>query len=357
MLVNFGCTLPPALTASFVGRKLGPVCLNGFSLGMLTGNLLTLSVIQGLFTASDTLSPQAFGARNYGEVGRLAIRGFVLGLLLIVPMNLFLVAFMNPILVFFGQEDEPAMLATQWYRIYAVGLPFYTLYWSTWKFLAAQEIMGPLLVVLSVTCGIVLPVSLELFIDWLGFLGSAVAMVFYFATQSILLLLFLAWRQPHHRGTWNGLGAWRDAVAWEPMVAYFKLGAGGILSSSEWWYWEVLCLMIGSLGVLPLDIQTIPTQVMAVGFMVPAGIGTALAVRLGANLASNPDRARRLGLYAAVASCDLFAVLSLFLYVFRHAIFSIFTNDTEIMEVRFDCMRLQRRFATNLFALLTKTEL
>jgi len=301
---------------------------------MLTGNLLTLSVIQGLFTASDTLAPQAFGARNYREVGRLAIRGFVVALLLIMPVNLLLVFFMHPILTFFGQDDEPAALATQWYQIYVLGLPFYALYWTTWKFLAAQEIMGPVLLVLSVACGIILPISLEFFINRFGFLGSALALVTYLVSQSMMLLLYIAWTKPHHPLTWAGFSfsEWRQALEWKPMWEYFRLGSGGILSSSEWWYWEVLCLMVGSLGVLSMDIQTIPTQVMAVGFMVPAGIGTALAVRLGANLAENPKRAKQLGFYGLTGSCGLFAVLSLLLYVFRQFIFELFTDDPVVTE-------------------------
>ena len=333
MLVNFGCTIPPALTASFVGRKLGSVYLDGFTLGMLTGNLLTLSIIQGLFTASDTLSPQAFGARNYREVGLLAIRGFVIAVAIMLPINGLLVAFMKPLLILLGQPEESAALASQWYQVYVCGLPFYALYWSTWKFLASQEIMTPIYAVLAVSCGVVLPVALELFIEWFGFIGSAMALVAYLFSQSALLLAVLAIRNAQHYGTWTGLAdMWRDALSWKPMCLYFRLGAGGILSSSEWWYWEVLCLMIGTLGVFPLDVQTIPTQVMAVGFMAPAGLGTALAVRLGANLGNNVRRARQLGFWGFLSSCGLFAVLSILLYVFRFSLFALFTEDPAIIE-------------------------
>lgn len=244
VVINLGGVLPNFLTASYVGRQFGSIYMDGFTLANLMGNLCNLSLLQGLFGAADTLSPQAFGAGNYKEVGLLAIRGYIASLFVLVPINLILVFWFQQIMIFVGQNHEVATEAHSWYRVYACALPFYALYMVTWKFLSAQEIMKPLVLVCLACCGVVLPISLEVFTRILGFLGSALAIVSYQFTQSILLILFLIWKRPHTPGTWNGF-LWSDALQWTSFKRYFHLGIGGMLASSEWIYWEVLSLCIG----------------------------------------------------------------------------------------------------------------
>lgn len=128
VIVQLGATIPPAVTASYVGRHLGSTYLDGFTLANLIGNVFVLSVLSGIYSASDTLSPQAFGAGNYRELGMLAMRGFAASMLLLIPINLALILFMEKMLVFFGQAQEPSALASMWYSVYAFSLPFYALY-------------------------------------------------------------------------------------------------------------------------------------------------------------------------------------------------------------------------------------
>jgi hypothetical protein len=55
------------------------------------------------------------------------------------------------------------------------------------------------------------------------------------------------------------------------------MSAGGTLvANSEWIYWEVIGLMSGVLGVLPLSVHTILTQVCMFLFMILWDIGVAL---------------------------------------------------------------------------------
>lgn len=333
VLVQLGATVPPAMTASYIGRHLGAVYLDGFTLASLTGNLFTLSLLSGLFSASDTLSPQAFGAGNYKEVGLLAIRGFVASLLLIIPINLVLALNMKNILIWVGEDEVTSALAAQWYRIYMCGLPFYAFYNVTWKFLSAQEIMTPLIVVLIATCGIVLPVALDRLVPLLGFIGSAFAILIYQASQAGFLLLYLIYWQPHNRMTWPGLKFWREALAWHQFALFFKLGAGGMLASSEWLYWETLSLLVGTLGVLPLSVHTVPTQVLTVSFMIPIGIGVALSIRLGATLPRNVKRAQQLAVTCGLFSTCLFAIMSVFLWTCRARIYRLFTTEQDVLEV------------------------
>lgn len=178
VIIQLGGTVPGFVTASYIGRNYPDIVfLDGFTLAMLTGNLFTLSLCQGLFTASDTLSPQAYGAGNKVEVGLLAIRGFIGSMLVTVPIMILLGIFMDKILIAVGEDMDASKLAWHWYQIYALGTPFYALYNVTWKFLSAQNVMMPLVFSVLVSCGIVLPLSMNILGSMYGYYGTAVCTV------------------------------------------------------------------------------------------------------------------------------------------------------------------------------------
>ena len=331
VIVQLGANIPPALTASYVGRHLGSTYLDGFTLANLTGNLCTLSLLSGLYSASDTLAPQAFGAGNYRELGLLLMRGLTGSMIVLIPINLVLLMYMEQLLILCGQDPVPSALAAKWYSIYLLSLPFYALYMVTWKFLSAQAIMTPLVVILIVTL-LSLPLLLETFVTRFGFLGSALAILTYMLSQAILLVAYLWWQKPHTPDSWPGLGAWGEALAWKPFVTYMSLGLGGILSASEWIYWEMLGIMIGKLGQVPLAVHTVPTQVLMVAFMVPLGLGIALSIRLGQVLPRSVTRAKQLLVWTFIVAFILVSGISGWLYIYRNFVFHIFTNEDQVLK-------------------------
>jgi multidrug resistance protein, MATE family len=261
-LLSLGFILSPLMTASYVGRRFGPVYLSGFTLANLTGNLCTFSIMSGLLSASDTLSPQAFGTGEYRQVGLLALRGIVASGSLLLPINLVLTLKLEEILIALGQDPEAARYAQQWYRIFVFSLPFAIVSNVMWKFLSAQHVMRPMILVSCFCTFLVLPLGLEFFINVFGFLGSAVAYVVFQGAQTSLLIGHLIWKQPHDDRTWSGLNieTLRQALQWTHMKEFLYLGVGGILVQSEWIFYEVLGLIVGKLGVIALSVHTIPNQ-------------------------------------------------------------------------------------------------
>ena len=267
IIIQLGVVLPNFIIASQVGRLYGSIYLDGFTVANLMGNLCNLSLLQGVYTASDTLGPQAYTAKNYREVGLLSIRGAIVSIVVLLPINIILVGYFQRIMmtIFHQPNEEVAYHGQQYYRAFVFALPFYVLYNVTWKFLSSQEVMRPLLVVCLFCCCIVLPVGIYAFLHWFGFIGSALSIVLFQSCQSLLLLLYIKLYHPHTAGTWPGL-SWstlKEAIL-EPngaFITYVWLGLGGMLATSEWIYWESLTLLIGTMGVVPLSVHTIPTQV------------------------------------------------------------------------------------------------
>jgi MATE family multidrug resistance protein len=330
IIIQLGTVVPGFLTASYIGRHYDVVYLDGFMLATLTGNLFTLTLLQGLYSASDTLSPQAYGAGNSKEVGYLAIRGFAGSLIVTLPIILILVVFMEDILVSLGIDAEASELASIWYKIYIIAMPFYVLYQVTWKFLSAQNVMFPLVICELMSCCFVLPIALYASGAWLGFPGTAVAILFFMIVQALSLILYLWWFQPYDASTWTGL-QWKAALQIKPFCAYMALGAGGMLASSEWIYWELLSLIIGTLGVVPLSVHTIATQVVTVFFMLPLGFGIALAIRLGATLPISVARAKQTVHDCLLIGTLMFGAAVTWMYIERHFIYRMFTTEEHVI--------------------------
>lgn len=230
LVLEIGATFAPALIASRVGTQLGKVALSALSLSTVVGNMLCASILTGILSASDTLSPQAFGCGNEREVGLIAVRAFFAVMIIVTPIQICTYIGMKPLLTLLGEDESSIELAFQWYSIYLLSVPFYLLYQIIWKFLAAQEIMAPLTWVTAIATFGFLPLTLELCLSTMGFIGSSIANVIYQIVQVTMLIVYLKVAQPYYKKTWPGLSAWREAISWQPFWSFLRLGLGGILT-------------------------------------------------------------------------------------------------------------------------------
>jgi MatE len=232
MIIEITTSIPYMITTSYIGRNFEPICLVGYSLANSLGNISTNMLLLGVFSTSDTLSPQAFGAKNYNELGLIAIRVFLLAHAVTMPVTIALFIWMNPTLIGLGQSIEAAEKATEWFRISAFCLPVYIFFQVIWKFLSAQHILGPL-VVTSLFCAVLLtPLMVNALGSRFGYLGTSGSKFFVTICQALMLLLYLQYRKPHHPETWTGLSVQKLKLALdcEKFICYFSLCLGGILA-------------------------------------------------------------------------------------------------------------------------------
>lgn len=236
-------------TASVVGRTLGKEALAGFSLGSLVGNLTCLSVMVGALTAADTLMPRAHAAGNFEELGRLAIRGFVLCSLLLVPPVVPLFTMMEWVFEKLGQDVAASNLASQWIKVYLLGVPAMLLFRVVQSFLNAQHKVWPLVYASLVSCFLVHPIFLKIFVSKFEFIGSSLAICLTQYIMIILLLTYLWFFPVHKKRSWPGLSKayFLESLAPQPVTVFLILSLGGVLSLSEWWFWYVslVRLMVG----------------------------------------------------------------------------------------------------------------
>jgi MATE family multidrug resistance protein len=221
-------------TAAMVGTTFGTDELAGFSLGSLVGNLTCLSVLVGALTAADTLMPRAYGAGRYEELGRLAIRGFVTCSVLLIAPVVPLCTLMEWIFDKLGQDEYASHLASEWIKVYLIGVPAMLLFRVVQSFLNAQHQVMPLVYSSVAACFLVHPIFLRIYISKFGFMGSSIAIC---QTQFVMvgfLLLYLYFKPAHKAESWPGLSVpyFLEAISPRPMTAFLTLSLGGVLSLS-----------------------------------------------------------------------------------------------------------------------------
>jgi len=338
VLIQFSLFLIFPVSASVVGRKLGTVELGGFSLGSLLGNLTCLSIMEGALTAADTLMPRAYGSRRYDEVARLVIRAVVALTLLLVPPILPLCSLSAWILTSLGQDKHASRLAQEWIRIYFLGVPPNLVFRVAMRFLLSQHAPWPLVYSSVIPCVFVHPILLHVLVAKMGLAGSALAITLTQWTMMVLLAGYFIIRRndpPYKPETWPGLSRKLIAEALRPrqLLQFFSLSVGGVFSLSEWWFWETMCFIAGSFGVVALCAHTIAYNLVPLLFMLPLGIMVGLTVRIGHVIAFDPRRAKLMAAWSMGFIIVTGTLVASMLYVFRLEIILMFSTDDEVVRM------------------------
>ena len=105
-----------------------------------------------------------------------------------------------------------------------------------------------------------------------------------------------------------------------------------MLASSEWIYWETLSLMIGTFGIVPLSVHTIPTQLIMMTFMGPYSLGLALSIRLGATIPVLVSRAKQTVIDTFLFSIVAFGATAIIMYAQQDWLISLFTKNDAVIE-------------------------
>jgi Na+-driven multidrug efflux pump len=133
-----------------------------------------------------------------------------------------------------GQDVYASHLASQWIKVYLIGVPAMLLFRVVQSFLNAQHKVWPLVYASVVSCFLVHPILLKIFVSHFGFIGSSIAIC---STQYVMagfLLLYLRFKPVYKKETWPGMSRsyFLEAISPRPMMAFLSLSLGGVLSLS-----------------------------------------------------------------------------------------------------------------------------
>jgi MATE family multidrug resistance protein len=320
--------------AIFVGLMLGATQLAAVALASLAGNITLRMLIMGMFTAMDTLAAQAFGADDRKEVGLLAQRCAFLSFVVCIPTYL-LWQDSERILLALGQPEDVSALAAEYLKIYFYAFPGMVFQELIKSFLVAQECSVTYLSVLFGIVGVAVhPVLLYYGLKSpLGFMSCAWTNVLTNWLMAGSAIAYITVRRPMKPGTWQGFH-FRDALKGTQVWQFLKLAIPGVLSMSEWCFWEATCFIAGNIGTKALAAHSIAYTLVPALYMFPLGVAIPLIQRIGSLLGEGRSTAAWVFAQRGVLLGTLVSsVLALALWCAQGPIIHLFTRDSEVIEL------------------------
>ena len=289
----------------------------------------------GLLLGLDTLVSHAFGADNLDECHRWLVHGVVLAVALSVPTTLVML-WIAETLNNWGIDPGVAVLATPFLRVVAWSVLPLLLYAAFRRYLQGMGVVRPVMIAL-IGANIV-----NVIVNWmliygnlgapaLGVTGSAWAtFLSRVAMASALLVTILYRERDAESSVFASLGI---EVAWLRRLLRLGLPAASQLTL-EVGAFAAATALAGFLPPIALAAHQIAINYAALSFMVPLGIASAAAVRVGHAVGRrDPAGAARAG-WTAMLFAVLFmsAAAALFLVAPR-LLLRAFTADAGVLEV------------------------
>eukprot|EP01089_Gocevia_fonbrunei_P021924 TRINITY_DN8677_c0_g1_i1.p1 TRINITY_DN8677_c0_g1~~TRINITY_DN8677_c0_g1_i1.p1 ORF type:complete len:484 (-),score=66.08 TRINITY_DN8677_c0_g1_i1:38-1489(-) len=325
---NWFVQLLVMINISFIGH-LGSTQLAGIALGTMYCNMFGFTLIWGMLSAVDTLATQAYGAKNLTRVGLIFQRSLLISFLLTIIVAGFWY-FSDVILTWAGQEEQVVHYASQYLRRLIFLLPFFSVWESLRRYLQVLSIAAPIAYVsiLGVVTNIIGNIIFWN-LEW-GIEGSAYSLVLAFAVMATTLAFYVNHKQ-YHKDTWHPWN--RECVReWKE---YMRFGAPGVVMfCAEWWGYELHAVVSGLISESALAATTVLLNTTSLIFMIPMGISSAAATRVGSALGQeDANGAKR----AAWVSIGIVLAIEGVMFVCILAVHNywgyIFTSDEEVLDL------------------------
>jgi multidrug resistance protein, MATE family len=297
-----------------------------YMFAMCTGWLVGL----GGSTALDTLASSSFtGSSNKHDLGVLLQRSFIMLGLFYVPVCVLWI-FSEPLFTALGQDPQLSRDSARFLTWLIPGGLGYIYFEAMKKYLQAQEIMRPGTYVLLITSptSAILNYLLCYVAGW-GLLGAPIATGIAYWLSFILLVLY-SWFVAGHE-CWGG---W-SKESFRNMGTFARLAILGVIHvGTEWWAFEIVAIVAGQLGTIPLASQSVIMTADQVMNTIPFGVGVAASARVGNMLgARNAKGAARSANTAAWLSMFLGAIVLAILMGTRNHFAKIFNDDPRVVKL------------------------
>jgi MATE family multidrug resistance protein len=301
----------------------------------------------GLLLGLDTLVSQSFGAGDVDDCHHSLLNGVYVCLAL-APLLMALVWGLSPLLRGLGIDAGVLRGAIPYLHILTWGLFPLLLYFACRRYLQGMGVVKPVMFAL-VSANFV-----NLFGNWvliyghlgmpaMGISGSSWATCISRTYMALVLLvaIFL-----HDRRYKTGLHATTLRVDPARIRRLLALGMPAALQLTlELSAFAAAAAMIGKLGPVPLAAHQIAINTAALTYMVPLGIGSAAAVRVGQALGRrDPARAHDAGRTAVLLGAGFMGVMAVLLLLFPRFIVRVYTPEAAILPTGIALLRIAAFF-------------
>jgi len=332
VVVQVGMMLMGVVDTMVVGR-VSAEALAAVALGNLA--VMTVSAFAiGLLLALDPVVAQAVGARDQPAVRRAVQRGLLLAAGITIPATLLLLP-VEPVLTLLRQPPGTVPIAAGYVHRCLPGLlPFFG-FVVLRQTLQAHERMRPIvsIIIAANLLNLVLDVVMVF-----GLLGAPAMGAFgaAWATTVCRYVLFLGLLVADRRELLPLLPSVdREALQLRPLLAMARLGAPiGIQIQLELAAFGVIGLLMGGLGTIEIAAHQVAINLASLTFMVPLGVASASAVRVGHAVGRADDHgARRAAASAMVCGAGFMACTALLFLALPRALAGVYSSDAQVVAL------------------------
>lgn len=307
------------------------------AVGLASVLFFAISVFaMGLLLGLDPLVAQAFGAGRIDECHRWLIDGVWLSLLVSVPMVAVLLA-VDASLDAWGLPAGVLALARPYMAILTWSLPPLLLYASFRRYLQAMSVVRPVMLALAVANVV------NLAANWLlifGHLGAPALGVSGSAYSTLLARIFMAGSLlvailEHEKRTTPRLWATAFGIDVARLRQLFRLGlpAAG-QAALEVGVFAAATALAGRVSASGLAAHQVALNMASLTFMVPYGVSSAAAVRVGQAVGRRDARGvAAAGWTAIVIGVGFMALGATAFLVMPRLLFRAFTSDRGVIEL------------------------
>ena len=289
----------------------------------------------GLLIGLDTLVSHAFGAGKREDCHRSLVNSIYLSLAM-APIFMAPVWFYGPLLAMLKIDPTVSALAVPYMKALAVGLlPLY-LYFALRRALQAMNMVRAVAFAL-VTANIINAVGNWVLIygKWgfpvMGVVGSGWSTAVSRVYLAAVLVGYLLWHDRKHRTDLLKTPVDVDLPRIRRLLA---LGFPAALQMTlEIGVFALATALIGRLGAVPLSSHQIALNTVAFTYMIPLGVSSAAAVRVGQAIGrKDPQSAAAAGNASIFLGAAFMAAASIALLVFPYWIARMYTPDLLIIQ-------------------------
>ena len=330
---------------------LGPQAISAAGVGNamhIAFAIFGMAVMLGL----DTLVSQAYGARDIRECHRLFFDGLALAALLTVPIMLLLVLvwFAIPLL---GFHDAVRPLLESYFGVMMLSTPFLLAYATCRRYLQGMHAALPVMIALVTANLVNAIVNWTLIYGHLGFpamgvTGAAWATVISRIYMLLVVLLGVRYYDKRHTreleladglspGTLHKSGLWHVDWRFERARIRRLLGLGLPAASqvgAEVGAFALATALTGMLDPISSASHQIALNLAGIAFMIPLGVGSAGAVRVGHAIgARDPSRASAAGWTAIMLGTAFMIASGLLFVLIPEDLIRLFSDDPAVLRV------------------------
>jgi MATE family multidrug resistance protein len=335
VLAELGWMSMAIVDTMMVGRlPKSATAMGAVSLGSAVFMVLALCG-EGLLLGLDTLVAQAFGAGQREDCHRSLVNGVYLSLAL-TPLLGAPVWLLPRLFRAWGVDAAVAAETVPYTKALAVGLFPLLLYFAVRRCLQAMNMVRPVAFAL-VTANIVNAVANWVLIygKWgapaMGTLGSGVSTAIARVYMAAVLVAYLFWYDRRHRTELLKTPVDVDLPRIRRLIA---LGIpAAVQFTLESGVFATVTALIARLGAVPLATHQIALNTVAFTYMVPLGIASAAAVRVGQALGRrDPAGAGAAGGTAIFIGASFMSLAGIVLLFMPRAIARIYTTDENVIR-------------------------